>query len=253
MGQLRDYINQIQRDLELQSEEFRSRLYADFPHINRNVPSTCPSCGYALPRRGSEELKFCPFCGFAISSQDQETSSIKPLYKLPHYEDLEDETKAKIGTFERIYKQTFQTEAGRVLVEKSGFETLDYSPLVNPLASGLEIELGQSVGKLMCREYGRHTTLHLENKELDLSRVSRFSLREYELCMRYDVARKNVISAAGFQVDELCFKVLGAIIDVRNEASHKKYVCSERFFFFYENIYAFFEKYVDKLIAMKTQ
>lgn len=251
MGRLSDYIDQIHRELESQVSDFRSRLYSDFSRTNLQSSAVyCPSCGSALPNQASSDLRFCPFCGASVCFQDQ-GESFKHLYVLPHYEELEEETKAKIGTFEKIYRQTFQPETGRLLIEKSGFDQLDYSPLVSPLASGLEIELGKSIGKLMRRGYGRDSVLYFDDKKLELSGASRFSLRSYELCMRYDRARKNIISEAGFPVDDTCFAMLDKIISVRNDASHKKHVPKEAFFLFYENIYAFFESYIDKIIAIK--
>ena len=252
MGRLTDYIAQIHREMELQAEEFRSRLYSDFPQPNRQ-PSIvyCPSCGSSLPLRGSSELNFCPSCGASVCCPNQDDCSLKHIYKLPHYDGLEEETKAKIGTFEKVYRQTFQSETGYLLVEKSGFDQLDYSPLINPLASGLEIELGMSIGKLMRTGYGKDRVLLFGDKKLELSGALSFSLRGYELCMKYDCARKNVIKAAGFPLEDRCFALLDKIINVRNLASHKGHVSQEHFFQFYENIYAFFESYIDKIIAIK--
>ena len=45
--------------------------------------------------------------------------------------------------------------------------------------------------------------------------------------------------------------MLDKIISVRNDASHKEHVPKEAFFLFYEHIYAFFESYIDKIIAIK--
>lgn len=252
MGRLTDYIAQIHQEMESHAEEFRSRLYSDFPQTNRQSSIVyCPSCGSPLPLRGSSELNFCPLCGASVCYQNQEESNLKHIYQLPHYDGLEEETKAKIGTFEKVYKQTFQSETGYLLVEKSGFDQLDYSPLINPLASGLEIELGMSIGKLMRTGYGKDSVLLFGDKKLELSGALSFSLRGYELCMKYDYARKNVIKAAGFPLDEKCFALLDKIISIRNSASHKGYVPQERFFQFYENIYSFFELYIDKIIAIK--
>lgn len=251
MGRLSDYIDQIHRELESQASEFRSRLYAEFPQHGNSSPTLCPSCGSPLPHRRVSELNYCPFCGVYISHQTQTGEILKPLYKLPHYDEFEDDTKSKIGTFERIYQQTFQPETGRVLMEKTGFDLLDYSPLVNPLASALEIELGQSIGKVMRKEYGKDGVIHFGDKEIQLSHTLSFSLREYELCMKYDCKKRNVIKKSGFSLDEVCFKTLKKIIDVRNEASHKKYVSQERFLLFYENIYVFFETYIAQLLILK--
>ena len=251
MSNIADYIEHLHRELDKQTEDFRSRLYAQFPHSIHTFALSCPSCGSSLRRHSSTELKFCPFCGAAISSPTEEERELKPIYMLPHYESLEEETKAKIGTFERVYRNTFQQETKRPLVEKSAFNLLDFSPLVNPLASGLEIEMGLSVGKVMRDEYGKNTVLHFENKELELYNAARFSLREYQLCMRYDNTKKQALYYAGFPTDKTCLNLLNSIIDVRNEASHKKNISHEKFFFFYDNIYKFFSEYVDKLITIK--
>lgn len=252
MDFLSDYIEQLHSDIRSRINSMQNDCLQELAGCASVM--SCPSCGSKLDLCDNMPMYFCPYCGEALQNGNGDVlaCALKPLYKLPHYQLLESETKAKIGTFEKIYEQLYQYETGRPMIEKKGaceFDKLDYAPLINPLASSLEIEFGASVGALLAKAYGRDYIVRMPKKNIVMGKIS--SLREYQFCIEYDCSCKNVVREAGFCMDSQCASLFRSIVSVRNTASHGEPVDKDTFYKFYDCIYPFFEIYVPQLIEIK--
>ena len=245
---LEEYLKQLSDDLD---KELNSLIPLE---IDQNVASQhdfsdtfhfCPYCGEEL----KGEMTYCPYCGEKLKKEIAEPKKIKPLCCLKHFDDFEEATKSKIGTFEKIYNRAFFEETGRPLIEHYGFDTMDYAPLVNPLTSALEIELNASIMHLLRSIYGNDFVFK-GKKNVEL-KYKNNSLRDIQVCMEEDILYENAIYKAGMTNIEDCAKDLNRIITIRNNASHKKEISKETFFSFYDNLFAFFERYMDGLLAIK--
>lgn len=248
---IEEYLNQLSKKLD-------EDLNSIFPlEMNQNVTSKdvdsdsflfCPHCGQNL----TERTVYCPFCGEKLIMENTQSEKIQPLRSLKHYDDFEESTKSKIGTFEKIYNRAFQVETGRPLIQYFGYETMDYAPLVNPLTSALEIELNASVILLLRKKYGKNCQFQVKGKTVDLGNNNN-TLRDIQICLEEDVKRSNELQKSGMANAAHCAKDLSHLVSIRNNASHKKEISKETFFSFYGDLFAFFEKYMDDLLALKNE
>lgn len=259
MDELDKLLKQLHNDVATEMKEMTSFNY-------------CPECGEQL----EDGCLFCPYCGAdlqALQSQlkeqkpsDPTISSpvgsdvpckvLEPLYALPHYEELHEDTKAKIGTFEKLYKDTYEKETLRELREyaSKSYNTLDYAPLVNLLASALEIELYYSVF-LMTRKLLGKKVITVEIRKvkwnLDLTKEqTKIMFNDIILCLEKacDNLRKK-----GLNNPEGCKNLLSYIKSVRNHANHKEYIKKEKFFRFYAKVQQLFNEHLEQLISLKRQ
>ena len=249
------YLDELNKDLNNQLTNLGMK------GISCSMPSSqnkkrCPFCNEEL----LADADFCPYCGNELSNtqSDSETNHEVPLhaiYKLHRYEELESETKSKIGTFEKIYKQLYEQKTGKVLIGKFGsdYEKLDFASLVNLLSSAIEIELKASVLNFMRREYGECYAFKYRGMDVDLGK-KHFSLRDYLNCLYYDLDNKSAIEKYGLKFYRIwgSLKVLKKIIPIRNKADHTENIGEQIFFDFYDDVYTFFEEYVKELIHLKN-
>ena len=234
---------------------------------NFKKPSFCPSCGFVL----REGLSFCPNCGRQLARQinppqavaerrpewsgertaspgNQAETRRKRLHSLPHYEDLEEDSKTKIGIFERIYRQTFQQENGLPLVQPYGYQDIDYAPLVNLLASVLEIELMHSAWNKMKRCYPASFQCGDVTVNLNMPNPTLFDMT---LCLEYDRQTKKVLDRFLDGKSQPLAALLTKIRTIRNAASHKTTIGEQRFLVFYEDMSLVFRNYMPLLINLK--
>ena len=121
---INDYLSKIRQDIDRQVNEIRSQTDSVLKDIAGQVP------GY-IPTRDMQE---------------------KRLLRLVTEDRLEETSKAKIGTFEKLYSDIYRSETGRPL--SYGYEDLDYSSLIGLLVSVLEIEINLSVYQELRRLFG---------------------------------------------------------------------------------------------------
>jgi len=249
------YLEQLQNDLNSQLENLSIQDIKNHINSGSDVIS-CPFCGEELSRNAS----FCPYCGNELNKEkflEEENSSQSvhhSIYKLQRFEELEEETKSKIGTFERIYQQTYQIETGKGLVEKFGnaYCQLDFASLVNLLASAIEIELKESVLTYMRKEYG--SDFSFRHNDIDIRLNKKFlSLRAYQICISYDIEHHKGIEKYDINLNHMlnCINILDKIIPIRNNADHTNYIDENTFFKFYDYVYMFFAEYMENLILLK--
>ena len=159
-----NYLKNIEEEMNKHKRQMDSYLNDLIP--NRTAPETrfCPYCGHDL----EVSMTFCPYCGADLAELESNTNEqeIEPShsqqspqqceqatpnkhsYNLTHYPELEEESQAKIGTFEFLYGH-YSTEAYGV-----DFNTKDYAPLVNALAAVVEIEANLSIYQLLRALHG---------------------------------------------------------------------------------------------------
>lgn len=246
-------------DLERYFEQLENSLQKDLENtIRQSIQEFCPYCGEEI-LSGSV---FCPYCGEDLVVEkpkeekqvskliEQPKSNYRPLYKLPFFEGLEEETKKKIRTFEHVYQKAYEEETKRPLIstfgEKASVE--DFSPLIMSLSSALEIELNKSVLPLMLQNYGKKIIYGKKEIELD----KQITLRVYQFCIYYDCYHKNYLNSYGLHKAEECGKALNRIIKKRNKSGHIGVASSKSFYTFYDDIYDFFQVYMEDLIKVKN-
>ena len=220
----------------------------------------CPYCGEEI-LSGSI---FCPYCGedlvvektteekLTSKKVEQPKSNYRPLYKLPFFDGLEEETKTKIRTFEHVYQKAYEEETKRPLVSTFGMKTSveDFSPLIMSLSSALEIELDKSVLSLMRKIYGKDYVF--EEQELKVELCKQGTLRGYQYCIFHDLKKKKELQKHGLDNGWECAKALNGIIQKRNKSGHKGVIGQSSFYDFYDAIYDFFNQYMGDLIEVKN-
>lgn len=244
-------------DFEKYFEQLGNSLQKELENsIGQDMQMFCPYCGEEI-LSGSV---FCPYCGEDLAIEkskeekpvskpiEQPKSNYRPLYKLPFFEGLEEDTKTKIRTFEHIYQKAYEEETKRPLVSVLGDKIIkeDFAPLIISLSSALEIEMKKSVLPLM-RNYGKK----IKYKDLELELEKQLYLRDYQFCFSYDCCHKNYLKNYGFHKGKECAKALNRIRKIRNKSAHGNVVYSKSFYVFYDNVYDFFQMYMEDLIKVK--
>ncbi|WP_455673966.1 zinc ribbon domain-containing protein [Phocaeicola sp.] len=252
MSDIQQYLEHLRQEREKQMEELKSckstpghinpikTESGSFPQGDSPTLKYCPQCGEKL----KQELNFCPYCGKELPK-----AASYQIYRLKRYEELEEESKTKIGTFERIYKQTFEKETN-VPLNTFGYNDWDYAALISPLASVLEIELNLSIYPFIRQLYLK------EGKKEILFNGTRIDLSSKECMLGH--ARLCVMAAKDkihHQLHEpLKFeKWLEKLIATRNKADHKSQIGKEEFFKFYNRFNDFYNEYIEELLAIKKQ
>lgn len=255
-------------DLNESLEQLRKELDASLEEIRRGNDeliaglgvTLCPHCGMTIP----PDAEFCPFCGGKLdgrSSADKpaeekrtlRNNTLDALKKDPR---LEEESKSRIGTFERIYSEIFLPETNRPIVSYS-FDDLSYSALVSPLGAVLEIELNLSVYQFIRKQYGIPMPQAFNRKSgvknigagRSMVDVGAPSQMLGNIRVLVDMNKRTLSSVIG-EVDQFSGK-LGYFIKIRNEASHTGSVSKESFLKFYDAFSDFFNKYLDALMEIK--
>ena len=248
-------------NLEKYFEQLGNSLQQDLENtIMQSIREFCPYCGEEI-LSGSV---FCPYCGEDLVVEnpkeekqvskpiEQPKSNYRPLYKLPFFEGLEEETKKKIRTFEYVYQKAYEEETKRPLVSTFGAKASveDFSPLIMSLSSALEIELDKSVLSLMRKIYGKDYIF--EEQELKVELCKQGTLRGYQYCIFHDLKEKKELQKHGLDNGWECAKALNGIIHKRNKSGHKGVIGQSSFYDFYDAIYDFFNQYMGDLIKVKN-
>lgn len=248
-------------DFEKYFEQLENTLQKNLENsIRQDMQMFCPYCGEEI-LSGSI---FCPYCGedlvvektteekLTSKKVEQPKSNYRPLYKLPFFDGLEEETKTKIRTFEHVYQKAYEEETKRPLVSTFGMKTSveDFSPLIMSLSSALEIELDKSVLSLMRKIYGKDYVF--EEQELKVELCKQGTLRGYQYCIFHDLKKKKELQKHGLDNGWECAKALNGIIQKRNKSGHKGVIGQSSFYDFYDAIYDFFNQYMGDLIEVKN-
>lgn len=174
----------------------------------------------------------------------QSQNNRKPLERLVRDERLEEETKSKIGTFEKAYSEIFDPYAKDMAW---GYSDLDYSGLVILLSGGLEIELNESVYRLIQKNNPPSTVIPFGPREIKLKDKT-----QTLGCFSFLIKKfKNEIQPYIDNIEYFAQCLSQIITETRNDAAHTKGVSEEKFRIFYQYFSQLFNEYIGKLMDMK--
>lgn len=180
------------------------------------------------------------------------------LPRLIHDDRLEESSKSKLGTFEKIYNEIF-TEATDLPIASYGFDELDFSPLVNPLMSIIEIELNRSLYQEIRRLFGidmsRYYFRNAPSKQVTVDgRTYQLGSQKMMLGGLYMLISscRNELGAHVTDMEQFV-RLLAKVIDVRNGASHGSYVGKDRFLSFYESYSGLYNDNICSLMELKER
>lgn len=188
----------------------------------------------------------------------QEASPKKSLPALIHEERLEDASKSKLGTFEKIYNEIF-TELTKAPIQSFGFGDLDFSPLVNPLMALLEIELNhtlyQEIRRLNGIDISRYFSRNAPTKKIciDEETVNLGSRKQMLGCLRILIAHfSNELSSCIPDITTF-IALLKEVTGIRNGASHGSFIGKERFQTFYLSFAKLYNENICQLMDLKER
>ena len=138
---LNDYLTSLNDDLQKEIE-LMNRIQADHLDTLFNSVNQTDSPSPSISLSATSSMNDC------CTSIDSATIS-----RLLWDDRLEESSKSKLGTFERVYEDTFLKDT-QMPIRSYGFNDLDYSPLVTTLATVLEIELNHSLYQKIRKDHG---------------------------------------------------------------------------------------------------
>lgn len=226
----------------------------------------CPYCGNDL----YVDFDICPHCGKEVPEpllqliHSMHTTAQKPQQKpslpkqheaksLTHFEDLEEDSKTKIGTFERLYDEYLSRP------KKYGFDDTDYAPLVNLLCSVLEVELSFAIYD----KFLLYWQAIQKPYEINLKPREKCTLGTIEVLLRYaEKDGKNLMPKElknewetaenyfGENYKEL-HSYISKFQNIRNKAAHKDTISQKVFKEFFDIYQPFFEQKMPYILALK--
>lgn len=169
-----------------------------------------------------------------------------------HYLGLEESSKTQIGTFERLYADSYQIEVGKPMA--FGFNDVDFSPLVNPLGAVIEMELSASLYtalyprlKQVIMQMQRSTDHPIKLPEPTACTIGNllFFLKDNRFgCMPY-------LREYGITDTEAFMHHLESIKAGRNDSAHRVTMTKSQFLEFYQHFTVFYETFIPLLIRLK--
>lgn len=216
-------------------------LYVDF--------DVCPHCGQEVPK---ELLKLIQEMSDTSSKQDN--SKDINTTSLTHFEDLEEDSKTKIGTFERLITEKYAKPIHR------GFDDADYAPLVNLLASVLELELSYAIFDKFLPYWLKLQTSYEINIPRDREKCTLGSIGYFLRIAEKDKghllpdSEKENWNFAEKKFGKYCAELkkhLDVLTDGRNKAAHKSAISKQDFQTFFAEFQPFYEQYMPAILQLK--
>ena len=224
-------------------------LYVDFdicPHCGKEVPASLLQLIQSM--HGSSET---PQPKQTQPQQAVNGSSEKKI--LTHFKELEEDSKTKIGTFERLYDEYLSRP------KKYGFDDTDYAPLVNLLCSVLEVELSFAIYD----KFLLYWQAIQKPYEINLKPREKCTLGTIEVLLRYaEKDGKNLMPKElknewetaenyfGENYKEL-HSYISKFQNIRNKAAHKDTISKKVFKEFFDIYQPFFEQKMPYILALK--
>lgn len=174
------------------------------------------------------------------------------LPALSHFFGLEETSKTQIGTFERLYEDSYQIEVGVPM--SFGFNDVDFSPLVNPLGAVIETELSASLYTMLL-PYLKQRLLKIQgntDKPIMLPDPAECTIGNMLFFLkdsRFEC--KRCLEEYGINDTKMFVHHLTLIKDSRNDSAHRDTINKEQFLDFYQHFSVFYETYMPILIRMK--
>ena len=218
-------------------------LYVDF--------DVCPHCGKEVPK---ELLRLIQEMRKPGISQEKTKKTATPT--LTHFDDLEEDSKTKIGTFERLLEDKYAKS------HTFGFNDTDYAPLVNLLSSVLELELSYAIYDkfyLYWSDLQKSYEINLpEDRGMcTLGNVGYFlkiAAKDKRVSMP-DSLKENWHFAES-KFGEYCAELkkhLDNLTEKRNKAAHKSAISEKEFYAFFADYQPFYEQYMPAILQMKKR
>lgn len=226
-------------------------LYVDF--------DICPHCGKEVPASLLQLIH--SMHGAAPSPRPESTQPQQPVNEtmvekiLSHFEDLEEDSKTKIGTFERLMEDKYLGSF------KKGFDDTDYAPLVNLLCSVLEIELSFAIydkfllyWQAIQKPYEIDLKTHEKCSLGTIERLLHFAQRDEKKLMSKELKKE-------WETQENCFgenytrlrSDVSKFTNIRNKAAHKEAILKREFDTFFSAYQPFFEQNMPHILELKKR
>ncbi|MBQ3717648.1 MAG: zinc ribbon domain-containing protein [Paludibacteraceae bacterium] len=223
-------------------------LYVDFdicPHCGKEVPTSLLQLIHSM-HGTAQKPQSEPSQGHPVIESSEKKS-------LTHFEDLEEDSKTKIGTFERLYDD-YMHRGGR-----RGFDDTDYAPLVSLLSSVLELELSFAIYDkfyLYWQELQKSHEINLpKNREDCTLGTIKFLLEKAERDKGYNLPKQ---AQDDWHYAENTFlgplrRNLKTFVDERNNAAHKYSISKDKFVSFYNLYMEFYNNNMESILALKKR
>lgn len=241
---LNDYISSINKDLQKELD-YLNRQQDDF--LN-NILGKSSSA-----REATDFIRETP----AIEPTEK-SGGIKTIARLKVDSRLEESSKSKIGTFERVYNDIF-LEKTRIPIETYGYSDLEYAPLVTLLSTIMETELNHSAYQAIRQKHGIDISTNFnKNRKGPWISIGKESINigaatQMLGSLKMLIEReKSYISSYLKDVDGFC-QLLDALRETRNDASHGKYINKERFIDFYTTFAELYNRHIFSLLDLKER
>lgn len=233
-----DYLRRLESDLNQRLAAIETEM------------QFCPNCGCKL----EGEMAFCPNCGTKLredaeSEPEQEPGDDlnHPTVALEEYPDLEEDSKAKIGTF---------VSAANSMMDEMpvyGFANRDYALYVSLLAGVVELECKLSVFRLEHSLHdGRRADITLSEGKTIVLNEDKITLGALLNNLRLDRKLPVGLDAEGIPAKGL-IEHLEKIKNVRNDASHGQVISKAGFDAFYTVFYSFYNNLLPLLLCLKKR
>lgn len=243
---LNDYISSINKDLQKeleylnrQQDDFLNNILGKSPFIRE------PESTNIISEPSPVELPV-------------KSAGSKTIARLKVDSRLEESSKSKIGTFERVYNDIF-LEKTRIPIETYGYSDLEYAPLVTLLSTILETELNHSVYQAIRQKHGIDISTNFDkNRKGPWISIGKESINigaatQMLGSLKMLIEReKSYISSYLKDVDGFC-QLLDALRETRNDASHGKYINKERFIDFYTTFAELYNQHIFSLLDLKER
>lgn len=249
------YLKNLESDLNRRQEDLKRSLGKintnDFPlssepeisSISSMDTQFCPYCGNRIEAGAA----FCPFCGTKLDedetddeqlSDDSHCSSVS----LEHYEELEDDSKTKIATFEALANNMEEA------LPTFGFGDRDYAHYVALLSAVVELECNVSIYALQRQlHHNCNTNLPSRNGGEILLKKPHLTLRELSFNIRNDDTLERVE-----EINPRCLADnLDMIANTRNPGMHGNVVSKLDFDSFFSEFILFYNTYLPQLFKLK--
>lgn len=215
----------------------------------------CPYCGQDL----YVDFDICPHCGKdipesllqLIRGMHGNTDKNTDTDSLPHFEDLEEDSKTKIGTFERLYEE-YKSKP-----KSYGFDDTDYAPLVMLLSSVLEIELLCAVCNKFLTYWRKFDKEVYDDPERTCTiGKMKFLLEQAEKNNGYSMP-KNLKPMWHYAQEllgdnlNILHDFLQRILNTRNNAAHKQAISKREFQEFFTKYSDFYKQYIPAVLKLK--
>lgn len=246
---LDDYLNSIESEMNANKKSLDVYLHQLRPQSTQEYNKFCPYCGHDL----EPGMTFCPYCGSELdASSEPQCAPPSEGMSLPHYEELEEDSKAKIGTFERL------CNSGVYAITKSDFSTQDYSPLVAPLAGMIEVELSLSIYQAVRQIHGVEMPKFF-NRDCKGATIIRRNNLEINLGAGCATMGTTKIVAQMFkeklrpilpEIDNIIC-ALDAMKEKRNDSAHGVYVSEQDYRLFFKAFQQVYCNYMPCILSIK--